>query len=280
MMEQFFGTDYADRKIEVAEGDKIELGIHELNFVAAPMVHWPEVIMSYDSTDKVLFSADAFGKFGALDIEDDDWACEARRYYFNIVGKFGAQVQNVLKKVAGFEINVICPLHGPVLSENLDYYLNIYDTWSSYTPEDEGVFIAYTSVYGHTKEAVELLEEKLKAAGVEIVESTDLAREDMAEAIEDAFRYDRLVLATTTYNADMFPFMKTFLEELKERGYKNRKIAMIENGSWAPTAAKFMKAMLEGSKDITLVEPIVTVKGALNDESRARVEALAKELAK
>lgn len=280
MMEQFFGTDYADRKIEVAEGDKIELGIHELNFVAAPMVHWPEVIMSYDSTDKVLFSADAFGKFGALDIEDDDWACEARRYYFNIVGKFGAQVQNVLKKVAGFEINVICPLHGPVLSENLDYYLNIYDTWSSYTPEDEGVFIAYTSVYGHTKEAVELLEEKLKAAGVEIVESTDLAREDMAEAIEDAFRYDRLVLATTTYNADMFPFMKTFLEELKERGYKNRKIAMIENGSWAPTAAKFMKALLEGSKDITLVEPIVTVKGALNDESRARVEALAKELAK
>lgn len=280
MMEQFFGTDYADRKIEVAEGDKIELGKHELNFVAAPMVHWPEVIMSYDSTDKVLFSADAFGKFGALDIEDDDWACEARRYYFNIVGKFGAQVQNVLKKVAGFEINVICPLHGPVLSENLDYYLNIYDTWSSYTPEDEGVFIAYTSVYGHTKEAVELLEEKLKAAGVEIVESTDLAREDMAEAIEDAFRYDRLVLATTTYNADMFPFMKTFLEELKERGYKNRKIAMIENGSWAPTAAKFMKAMLEGSKDITLVEPIVTVKGALNDESRARVEALAKELAK
>ena len=280
MMEQFFGTDYADRKIEVAEGDKIELGIHELNFVAAPMVHWPEVIMSYDSTDKVLFSADAFGKFGALDIEDDDWACEARRYYFNIVGKFGAQVQNVLKKVAGFEINVICPLHGPVLSENLDYYLNIYDTWSSYTPEDEGVFIAYISVYGHTKEAVELLEEKLKAAGVEIVESTDLAREDMAEAIEDAFRYDRLVLATTTYNADMFPFMKTFLEELKERGYKNRKIAMIENGSWAPTAAKFMKAMLEGSKDITLVEPIVTVKGALNDESRARVEALAKELAK
>lgn len=280
MMEQFFGTDYADRKIEVAEGDKIELGIHELNFVAAPMVHWPEVIMSYDSTDKVLFSADAFGKFGALDIEDDDWACEARRYYFNIVGKFGAQVQNVLKKVAGFEINVICPLHGPVLSENLDYYLNIYDTWSSYTPEDEGVFIAYTSVYGHTKEAVELLEEKLKAAGVEIVESTDLAREDMAEAIEDAFRYDRLVLATTTYNADVFPFMKTFLEELKERGYKNRKIAMIENGSWAPTAAKFMKAMLEGSKDITLVEPIVTVKGALNDESRARVEALAKELAK
>ena len=186
----------------------------------------------------------------------------------------------MLKKVAGFEINVICPLHGPVLSENLDYYLNIYDTWSSYTPEDEGVFIAYTSVYGHTKEAVELLEEKLKAAGVEIVESTDLAREDMAEAIEDAFRYDRLVLATTTYNADMFPFMKTFLEELKERGYKNRKIAMIENGSWAPTAAKFMKAMLEGSKDITLVEPIVTVKGALNDESRARVEALAKELAK
>lgn len=280
MMEQFFGTDYADRKIEVAEGDKIELGKHELNFVAAPMVHWPEVIMSYDSTDKVLFSADAFGKFGALDIEDDDWACEARRYYFNIVGKFGAQVQNVLKKVAGFEINVICPLHGPVLSENLDYYLNIYDTWSSYTPEDEGVFIAYTSVYGHTKEAVELLEEKLKAAGVEIVESTDLAREDMAEAIEDAFRYDRLVLATTTYNADMFPFMKTFLEELKERGYKNRKIAMIENGSWAPTAAKSMKAMLEGSKDITLVEPIVTVKGALNDESRARVEALAKELAK
>lgn len=280
MMEQFFGTDYADRKIEVSEGDKIELGKHELNFVAAPMVHWPEVIMSYDSTDKVLFSADAFGKFGALDIEDDDWACEARRYYFNIVGKFGAQVQNVLKKVAGFEINVICPLHGPVLSENLDYYLNIYDTWSSYTPEDEGVFIAYTSVYGHTKEAVELLEEKLKAAGVEIVESTDLAREDMAEAIEDAFRYDRLVLATTTYNADMFPFMKTFLEELKERGYKNRKIAMIENGSWAPTAAKSMKAMLEGSKDITLVEPIVTVKGALNDESRARVEALAKELAK
>ena len=280
MMEQFFGTDYADRKIEVAEGDKIELGIHELNFVAAPMVHWPEVIMSYDSTDKVLFSADAFGKFGALDIKDNDWACKAKKYYFNIVGKFGAQVQNVLKKVAGFEINVICPLHGPVLSENLDYYLNIYDTWSSYTPEDEGVFIAYTSVYGHTKEAVELLEEKLKAAGVEIVESTDLAREDMAEAIEDAFRYDRLVLATTTYNADMFPFMKTFLEELKERGYKNRKIAMIENGSWAPTAAKFMKAMLEGSKDITLVEPIVTVKGALNDESRARVEALAKELAK
>lgn len=280
MMDQFFGTDYSDRKIEISNGDTLELGSHTLNFISAPMVHWPEVMMSYESSEKVLFSADAFGKFGALDSEDDDWACEARRYYFGIVGKFGAQVQSVLKKVAGLDVEIICPLHGPMLKEDLGYYINLYDIWSSYKPEDKGVFIAYTSVYGHTKAAVELLEKKLKAAGVEFVESTDLAREDMAEAVEDAFRYDRLVLATTTYNADMFPFMKTFIEELTDRGYKNRVIGLIENGSWAPVAGKSMKAMFEGSKDICILEPVVTIKGSLKDDSMAQIDELVKELTK
>lgn len=280
MMEQFFGTSYEDRQIEIKEGSALELGNHVLNFVSAPMVHWPEVMMTYESNEKVLFSADAFGKFGALDTSDDEWACEARRYYFNIVGKFGTQVQNLLKKVAAFDIDVICPLHGPILKENLGYYLNLYNLWSSYTPEDKGVFIAYTSVYGHTAKAVKLLEEKLKNAGVEIVGSADLAREDMAESVEDAFRYDRLVLATTTYNADVFPTMKIFLDELKERGYKNRTIGIVENGSWAPAAAKSIKKVLCDCKNLEILEPVVTVRGALNDESIMQIDELAKALAK
>ncbi len=277
MMKQFFGTDYADRRMIVKEGDTLSLGTHTLQFVGAPMVHWPEVIVTYDSHDKVLFSADGFGKFGALDA-DEDWACEARRYYFGIVGKYGMQVQNLLKKAAALDIKMICPLHGPILQENLEYYVNLYQTWSSYGVESEGIMIAYTSVYGHTKAAVELLAEKLTAKGCPKVVVADLAREDMAECVEDAFRYGRLVLATTTYNTDIFPFMREFISELTERGYQNRTIALIENGSWAPTAAKVMRARLESCKNITFAEPVVQIRSALNDESRAQLEALADEL--
>ena len=279
MMKNFFGEDFADRRIVVGEGSTLELGKHVLNFVTAPMVHWPEVVMTYDSTDKVLFSADGFGKFGALDA-DEDWACEARRYYFGIVGKYGPQVQNVLKKAAGLDISIICPLHGPVLSENLGYYINLYDIWSSYGVESEGVMIAYTSVYGNTKKAVELLEQKLKDNGCPKVVVTDLARDDMAEAVEDAFRYGRLVLASTTYNADVFPFMRTFIEHLTERNYQNRTVAIIENGSWAPQAAKVMTGLLANSKNITFSPTTVHIKSALNDESKAQIEALAAELCK
>lgn len=277
MMKQFFGTDYADRRMIVKEGDTLSLGTHTLQFVGAPMVHWPEVIVTYDSHDKVLFSADGFGKFGALDA-DEDWACEARRYYFGIVGKYGMQVQNLLKKAAALDIKTICPLHGPILQENLEYYVNLYQTWSSYGVESEGIMIAYTSVYGHTKAAVELLAEKLTAKGCPKVVVADLAREDMAECVEDAFRYGKLVLATTTYNTDIFPFMREFISELTERGYQNRTIALIENGSWAPTAAKVMRARLESCKNITFAEPVVQIRSALNDESRSQLEALADEL--
>ncbi len=279
MMKNFLGDDYAACRIEVGEGSTLDLGKHKLNFVTAPMVHWPEVIMTYDSTDKVLFSADGFGKFGALDVEED-WACEARRYYFGIVGKYGVQVQNVLKKAAGLDISKICPLHGPVLSENLGYYLNLYGIWSSYGVESEGIMIAYTSVYGNTKKAVELLEQKLKANGCPKVVVTDLARDDMAEAVEDAFRYGRLVLASTTYNADVFPFMRTFIEHLTERNYQNRTVAVIENGSWAPQAAKVMTGLLANSKNITFAQNTVHIKSALNDESKAQIDALAAELCK
>ena len=279
MMKNYFGQDYADRRIIVSEGSTLSLGKHELTFVTAPMVHWPEVIVSYDSCDKVLFSADGFGKFGAQDA-DEDWACEARRYYIGIVGKYGPQVQDLLKKAAGLDISIICPLHGPILKENLGYYINLYDVWSSYRPEDKGVLIAYTSVYGHTKEAVELLAEKLEQLGCEKVTVTDLARDDMAEAVEDAFRYDRLVLATTTYNTDIFPFMREFIHHLTERNFQNRTVAMIENGSWAPQAAKVMTSMLEGCKDLTFIEPKVKIQSALNDTSREQIHALAEALCK
>lgn len=279
IMKNFFGTDFSDRRIVVKEGDTLELGEHTLTFITAPMVHWPEVIMTYDSRDKVLFSADGFGKFGALDA-DEDWACEARRYYFGIVGKYGTQVQNVLKKAAELEIQTICPLHGPILKENLDYYLGLYNTWSSYGTESAGVVIAYTSVYGHTKAAVELLAQKLNDAGCPKVAVTDLARDDMAEAVEDAFRYGTLVLATTTYNADIFPFMREFINHLTERNFSNRTIAFVENGSWAPTAAKVMRKMLEDCKNIKFAENTVTIKSALSDDNRAQIDALAAELAK
>ena len=277
MMQNFFGTDFADRRLVVSEGDTLSLGKHTLSFVAAPMVHWPEVIVTYDSTDKVLFSADGFGKFGALDVEED-WACEARRYYIGIVGKYGAQVQNLLKKAAGLDIQTICPLHGPVLTENLGYYLGLYNTWSSYQPEEEGIVIAYTSVYGNTKKAVLQLADKLRAHGCPKVVVNDLARCDMAEAVEDAFRYSKLVLATTTYNADIFPFMKEFIHHLTERNFQKRTVAFIENGSWAPMATKVMKGMLEKSKNLTYTEATVKILSALNDESRAQLEALAAEL--
>ena len=277
MMQNFFGTDFASRRVVVGEGDTLELGAHTLAFVTAPMVHWPEVLMTYDTKDKILFSADGFGKFGALDVEED-WACEARRYYFGIVGKYGAQVQAVLKKAANLDIQTICPLHGPVLKENLGYYLNLYQTWSSYGVESEGVFIAYTSVYGNTKKAVELLADKLKAKGCPKVSVADLAREDMAEAVEDAFRYGKLVIASTTYNADVFPFMRTFLEHLVERGYKKRTIGIIENGSWAPMAAKTMKAILEPCKELKYTEASVKIMSAMNDENKQQIEAMAEEL--
>ena len=277
MMQKFFGTDYADRRIVVKEGDTLDLDGHVLNFVMAPMVHWPEVMMTYDSTEKALFSADGFGKFGALDVEED-WACEARRYYIGIVGKYGAQVQNVLKKAASLDINAIYPLHGPVLSENLGYYLDLYNTWSSYSVESEGVCICYTSVYGNTKAAVEALESELKALGCPKVVVNDLARSDMAECVEDAFRYGKIVLATTTYNGDIFPFMRNFLHELTERGYRNRTIGVIENGSWAPMAAKIIKKNFENSKEITFTDTTVTIHSALNDQSLEQIKALAKEL--
>lgn len=277
MMKNFFGTDYAERRTVVGDGDTLPLGEHTLTFVTAPMVHWPEVIVTYDSRDKVLFSADGFGKFGALDTEED-WACEARRYYFGIVGKYGAQVQALLRKASALDIAVICPLHGPVLTENLGYYLGLYNTWSSYTPESCGVLIAYTSVYGNTKTAAELLAERLRERGCEKVVLTDLARSDMAEAVEDAFRYDRLVLATTTYNAELFPFMREFISELTERGYRGRKVGLVENGSWAPMAAKVMRGMLEGCKDITFTDTTVRILSALSEESRAAIDAMADEL--
>ena len=277
MMKYFFGTDYADRRIVVGEGDTLSLGKHTLTFVAAPMVHWPEVIVTYDSYDKVLFSADGFGKFGALDVEEE-WACEARRYYIGIVGKYGPQVQNLLKKAAKLDIQIIAPLHGPILTENLGYYLNLYDIWSSYRVEDEGVVIAYTSVYGNTKKAVELLEQKLTEKGV-TVSVHDLARDDMAEAVEDAFRYSKLVLATTTYNGDIFPFMRDYIHRLTEHNFQNRTVALMENGSWNPVAAKVMTKLLEGSKNLTFAQNTVKIFSALNDASRAQIEALAAELA-
>ena len=286
MMANFFeGEDSADRRVVVKEGDTLDLDGHVLNFIAAPMVHWPEVIMTYDATDKVLFSADGFGRFGALDVigetseEDDDWACEARRYYFGIVGKYGPQVQAVLKKAAKLDIEIICALHGPVLVSDLGYYIGLYDTWSKYESESKGVVIAYTSVYGNTKKAVELLAEKLEAMGVPEVEVTDLARDDIAEAVEDAFRYDTVVFATTTFNNGIFPFMREFIESLTERNYQNKRLAFIENGSWAPQAAKVMKGMLEGCKNMTYCENDVKIISALNDASRAQLDALAEELA-
>ncbi len=278
MMGHYFGTDFADRRIVVNEGYVLDLGGHTLTFVAAPNVHWPEVFFSYEATDKVLFSADGFGKFGANDVEDPEgWACEARRYYFGIVGKFGKNVQAVLKKAAGLDIQVICPLHGPVLSENLGYYLETYNTWSSYEPEDAGVTIAYASVYGHLKQAAEELAAALEARGQK-VSLFDLARDDMAEAVEDAFRYDRLVLASITYAGGIFPYMSTFIHTLAEHSYQNRTVALMEGGSWGPLAAKVMTRELEGMKDITLAEHKVTVMGALDDDSRAQIEALADEL--
>lgn len=277
MMKQFFGTDYADRQVVAAEKSTLELGKHTLTFIGAPMVHWPEVVMSYDSADKALFSADGFGKFGALDA-DEDWACEARRYYFGIVGKYGAQVQAVLKKAAALDIAVICPLHGPVLTEDLGNYIGLYDVWSSYRAESEGVVIACSSVYGNTRKAADILAAKLADKGVKAVVH-DLARDDMAECVEDAFRYDRLVLASPTYNADVFPFMRTFIEALTERNYQKRTVGFIENGSWAPLAAKVMKSMLEKSKELTFADPVVTVRSAVNVDSEAQIAALADSLA-
>ena len=277
MMQNFFGTDFSDNRIVVGEGDTLSLGSHTLTFVTAPMVHWPEVIVTYDSKDKVLFSADGFGKFGALDVEED-WACEARRYYIGIVGKYGAQVQALLKKAAGLDIEIICPLHGPVLMENLGYYLGLYNTWSSYEAESEGIVIAYTSVYGNTKKAVMRLAEMLKERGCPKVVVNDLARCDMAEAVEDAFRYNKLVLATTTYNAEIFPFMREFINHLTERNFQNRTVGLIENGSWAPLAAKVMKGMLENSKNITYTDTTVRILSALNEESSAQLTSLADEL--
>jgi flavorubredoxin len=276
MMSQFFGNDFADRRIVVKEGDTLNLGAHTLNFISAPMVHWPEVIVSYESSEKILFSADAFGKFGALDIEED-WACEARRYYIGIVGKYGAQVQALLKKASALDIKTICPLHGPILFENLEYYLNLYNIWSSYTPEEEGVMIAYTSIYGNTKKAVMLLAEKLKENGCPKVVVNDLAREDMAEVVEDAFRYSKLVLATTTYNADIFPFMKEFIEHLTERNFQNRTVAFIENGSWAPVAAKVMTEMLSKCKNDSMVSAALAIlekMTSLNADTVPRIQAL------
>lgn len=279
MMKQFYGNDYADRRMVVKEGSTLELGKHTLQFIGAPMVHWPEVLMTYDTCDKVLFSADGFGKFGANDIEDPEgWACEARRYYFGIVGKYGVQVQNVLKKASNLDISIIAPLHGPVLDENLGYYLDLYNTWSSYGVESEGVMIAYSSVYGHTQEACKELKRVLEEKGCPKVALNDLAREDMHETIEDAFRYGKIVLASVTYNATMFPHMKTFIDNLTERNYQNRTIGFIENGSWAPTAAKAMKKEFENSKNISFTNTTVTIRGAMNEVNKAQIEALADEL--
>lgn len=277
MMKGFFGTDYAQRRRIVKDGSTLCLGVHRLQFIGAPMVHWPEVIVTYDAAEKLLFSADGFGKFGALDV-DEDWACEARRYYIGIVGKYGAQVQTLLKKTVALQIEKILPLHGPVLTEHLSDYIGLYDIWSSYRPEEEGVFIAYTSVYGHTKQAAELLAQRLREKGCQKVVLTDLAREDMAEAVEDAFRYSKLVLATTTYNAGIFPFMQEFIRHLTERNYQSRTVGFMENGSWAPTAAMAMKKLLDGSKSLTVLEPTVRILSALNEESIAALEALADAL--
>lgn len=277
MIDQFFGRGLCKNKLAVKNGDTLSLGRHELTFLFAPMVHWPEVMMSYDGADKVLFSADAFGKFGALDCQDKEWDCEARRYYMGIVGKYGMQVQAVLKKAAALDIKMICPLHGPVLTGNLSHYTGLYDIWSSYGVESDGVCIAYTSVYGNTKKAVELLAKKLEERGCKAVTS-DLARCDMAEAVEDAFRYGKLVLATTTYNADIFPFMKQFIDHLTERGYQNRTLGFIENGTWAPAAAKTMKAMFEKSKNINYIDTTVTLRSAMTDENAEAIERMAEEL--
>ena len=277
MMNKFFGTDYADRRLVVGEGDTLNLGEHTLTFVLAPMVHWPEVMMTYDSTEKALFSADGFGKFGALDVEED-WACEARRYYFGIVGKYGAQVQAVLKKAAGLDIQTIYPLHGPILTENLGYYLNLYDIWSSYGVESEGTLICYTSVYGNTKKAVEILAEELKNAGCPKVVVNDLARCDMAEAVEDAFRYGKIILATTTYNGDVFPFMREFVNELTERGYRNRKIGIVENGSWAPVVKNKITKAFELCKNLEFAETVVTIHSAVNDDTIEQIKKLAEEM--
>lgn len=277
MIENFFGLNLADKQEVVTNNGTLSLGSHDLTFVFAPMVHWPEVMVTYDSKDKILFSADAFGKFGALDV-DEGWACEARRYYFGIVGKYGAQVQALLKKAATLDIEKICPLHGPILTENLGYYLDLYQTWSSYGVETEGVMIAYASVYGNTKKAAELLGEELKANGCPRVVVADLAREDMAECIEDAFRHAKLVLATITYNGGVFPFMQTFIDGLKERNFQNRTIGIIENGSWAPVAAKNIKSMMEGCKNLTWTETSVTIKSGVKEETKAQIKALADEL--
>ncbi len=277
MMAQFFGTNFEDKQVVVENGGTLSLGKHQLTFVFAPMVHWPEVMVTYDATDKVLFSADGFGKFGALDV-DEEWACEARRYYFGIVGKYGAQVQKLLQAAATLEIQKICPLHGPILTENLGYYLDLYNTWSSYGIETDGIVIAYTSVYGNTKRAVEMLAEKLKAKGCPKVVVNDLARCDMAEAVEDAFRYGKIVLATTTYNAGIFPWMREFIDHLTERNFSNKKVAFIENGTWAPMAHKVMKGMLEGCKNLVFAEPVVTIKSAMNDANKEQLEALADDL--
>ncbi len=277
MMKQFFGDDFSERRVVVKESDTLSLGKHNLTFVTAPMVHWPEVIVTYDSYDKTLYSADAFGKFGALDC-DEDWTCEARRYYIGIVGKYGMQVQKLLEKAKGLDIKTICPLHGPVLTENLEYYINLYNIWSSYGVESEGVVIAYTSVYGNTKKAVNLLAEELTKLGCPKVTVTDLARDDMAEAVEDAFRYGKIVLATTTYNGDIFPFMREFVNELLERGYQNRKIGIIENGSWAPVAGRKIKQAFENSKNITFTDTVVTIRSAVTEENKTQISNLAKEI--
>lgn len=278
MLPQFFNMDMSERSMTIKEGDELSLGSHVLTFVMAPMVHWPEVMVTYEKTEKILFSADGFGKFGALDVEEEDWTCEARRYYFNIVGKYGAQVQALLKKAAALDIQMICPLHGPVLKENLAYYLNKYQIWSSYEPEDSGVLIAYASVYGNTGKAAEKLAELLRAKGVEKIEVLDLSRDDMAEAVEAAFRYDRMVLASVTYDGGLFPCMESFLAHLKSKNYQKRIVGMIENGSWAPMSGKHMKEMLSGMKEIAVLEPTVTIKSSLNEASLAQIEALAQAL--
>ncbi len=281
MMKNFYGNDYPDRRIVASEGTELPLGSHVLRFIAAPMVHWPEVLMTYDTADKVLFSADAFGKFGALDREDPEgWACEARRYYFGIVGKYGTQAQAVLKKAAALDIQSICPLHGPVLQDNLSYYLDLYNTWTSYGVETEGVAVFYTSVYGNTEKAVRILENKLKEKGCPKIAVSDLARDDMAECVEDAFRYGRVILATTTYNADIFPFMRTFIETLAEHGWRGRKVGLMENGSWAPTAAKVMKGLLEGCKDTSFTDTSVKILSSVSEENISQISALADEILK
>ena len=279
MLPQFITKDLTERLVTVKEGDSLELGNHTLNFVMAPMVHWPEVMFAYESTDKVLFSADGFGKFGALDT-DEDWACEARRYYFNIVGKYGAQVQLVLKKASELDIKIICPLHGPILTENLEYYINKYDVWSSYTPEDKGVLIAYNSIHGNTKKAVEKLKELLEQNGAEKVVASDLSRDDMAEVIEDAFRYDRMIIATPTYDAGLFPTTEKFLRHLKHKNFQNRKVGIVENGSWAPMAGKLVREILNEMKDITIYEPVVTIKTSMKEDTIKELENLAKEVTK